>query len=109
MNKKLTYVVAGLLVAVPVALFAWGGECYGGWFGGPHMGQFYGGGLFMWITTILVIALLAFFGVRYFQKKNFDPAGKESPLDIAKSRYARGEITKEQFEALKKDLANAGG
>ncbi len=28
-----------------------------------------------------------------------------SPIEIAKSRYARGEITKEQFEQLKKDLS----
>ncbi len=94
-----------MLVAVPVSLFAWGGECYGGWFGGPHMGLFYGGGLFMWITTIAVIALLAFFGFRYFQTRDSGQARGESPLDIAKSRYARGEITREQFEALKKDLA----
>jgi putative membrane protein len=28
-----------------------------------------------------------------------------SPLEIARQRYAKGEITKEQFEQLKKDLS----
>ncbi|MBI3952895.1 MAG: SHOCT domain-containing protein [Chloroflexi bacterium] len=29
---------------------------------------------------------------------------ERSPLEIAQARYARGEITKEQFEALRRDL-----
>ncbi len=33
------------------------------------------------------------------------PASNSTPLDIAKARYARGEIGKEEFEALKRDLA----
>jgi putative membrane protein len=29
----------------------------------------------------------------------------ESPLEITRRRYARGEITKEQFELLRRDLS----
>jgi len=31
-------------------------------------------------------------------------ADKQDPLNIAKERYARGEITKEQYDQIKKDL-----
>ncbi len=31
--------------------------------------------------------------------------GGSSALDIAKQRYARGEITKDQFEQIKKDIS----
>ena len=32
------------------------------------------------------------------------PAQGESPLDILEKRYSRGEITKEQFQEIKRDL-----
>ncbi len=31
-------------------------------------------------------------------------ASRETPLDILKARYARGELTQEQFEQMKRDL-----
>jgi putative membrane protein len=35
---------------------------------------------------------------------NWGHGYRRDPMDIAKERYARGEITKEQFEDMKKNL-----
>ncbi|AKG52980.1 hypothetical protein DGWBC_0293 [Dehalogenimonas sp. WBC-2] len=67
----------------------------------------FGGGLFMFILWIAVIALIVW-GVVTLTKRGDTGVGTTSsrrdPLDIAKERYARGEITKDQFDAIKKDL-----
>lgn len=33
------------------------------------------------------------------------PSSNQTPLDILKLRYAKGEITQEQFEQMKRDLS----
>jgi putative membrane protein len=35
----------------------------------------------------------------------FGPRSSETPLEILKRRYASGEITKEQYEAIKRDVS----
>ncbi len=57
--------------------------------------------LAFWALIIGGVTLLAVYFVR---NAKFPSASNESPLDILKARYARGEITKEQFDAIKGDL-----
>jgi len=71
---------------------------------GPMMHFGYGG---MFMGMILLIVLVAA-AVWWFTKgagaKGHGRLPGETPLDILKRRYAAGELTKEQFDAMKKDL-----
>ena len=51
--------------------------------------------------------LVAFFDklmIEWRKRMNRSRETRESPLEIIKRRYAKGEITKKQFEEMKKDL-----
>ncbi len=61
------------------------------------------GWLFMIIFWILVILGVAFI-VQLVMRGGKGGGQGETPLDIVKKRYAKGEITKEEFERLKDDL-----
>jgi putative membrane protein len=64
-------------------------------------------GGFMWIFWIIVIIGLVFLIKGIVQQGNpKESKSGETPLDILKKRYARGEINKEEFEQRKKDLSD---
>jgi len=66
-------------------------------------GHFFGGG-FMWLFWILLIIAIVFI----FQNvaKGNSSSANESPLEILKKRYARGEIDEEEYERRRNELEN---
>ncbi|OAT81066.1 SHOCT domain-containing protein [Desulfotomaculum copahuensis] len=74
----------------------------GNWPGGP------GWGLSMLLYMIIPVAVLVgliFLAFYLWDRRNKIVLGAGSePLDIVKQRYARGEITGEEFQRLKDEL-----
>jgi putative membrane protein len=62
--------------------------------GGPFMG-------IMWIVILVLIGVGIYI---IFKNKDLASDAGETPLDILKKRYAKGEITKEEYEQMKEDL-----
>jgi len=100
--KKL---ISKFLMLVPLLFFACSQGPYngpmGGW--GHMMGYGYGGG-FMWIIFLIVIGILIYFLIQASKSKGSSDSTTETPLDILKKRYAKGEITKEEFDKMKADI-----
>ncbi len=110
-----------LLKAVPVfivlisfltAFPAWAQGGYGGWHNGPGMmwgaGSGWFGGISMfifWGLIIFVIILAARWLTRSTGDRRDSPVPESArPLEILKERYARGEITREEYQNMRKDL-----
>jgi putative membrane protein len=104
--KKLL-LLGGIFFAWPAIAFAnsdgWGHM--GNW---GHMMNFWWGGAFMWIVFLIVIVVVVYFVLQSTRARSYDSSLRETPretsIDIVKRRYARGEISKEEFEQMKKDL-----
>ena len=77
----------------------WGYHYMNGFWGGDLMMS-----LFWWILIIcIIVSLLS----KKSCKSCKNPSGedkKEAPVDILKRRYASGEIKREEFLQMKKDL-----
>lgn len=78
------------------------------------MGPEYFWGTNMWMFPLIGIIIILFIIFILFGKNRFEtPYQKENdtidentqhPLDILKRRYAKGEITKDEFKDIKKDI-----
>jgi putative membrane protein len=56
------------------------------------------------LIFFFIVAVLAAVKWLWGQKPPMILRGEEGALDILKKRYARGEITKEEFEKIKRDI-----
>jgi len=65
------------------------------------------GGICMLLFWGAIIALVVWGINRLTERRGSGSSTGErrDPLDIAKERYARGEISREEFEQIKKDLS----
>ncbi len=105
MRREITILGSGLLALMSAP------GCYyrpmdGGMGVGGHMMGYEGyGGMFMWILIIVIAVGIVFFVLDRSKKTGSGPgATSDSPMDILKARYARGEIDQEEFERMKKEL-----
>jgi putative membrane protein len=73
----------------------WGNGAIGGW------GIF---GMVMMVVFWIAIIALVVWGIKRFTQETTTSTSKGA-LDIAKERYARGEISKEEYEQIKLDLS----
>ncbi len=78
-------------------------------------GEFWSSGMWLFPMVMMIIMLIVI--SRIFGSRGFGPpwghdvgrnkgegTNSESPLDLVKKRYAKGEISREEFEEMKKDL-----
>jgi putative membrane protein len=82
-------------------------------FRGGHMmwnngyGMGYGGGWILGILAFIVIVVLTglviYFALRNNRKTD---SNTDKPVDILKTRFAKGEISKDEFDKIKKELEN---
>lgn len=117
MNRsiKTALIIAGVALALLVGVpWLWGGLGGGqgaGWgmMGPGMMGGFgwgWSGPIFMLVFWGLIIWGVAAVAGGIGQPSSGNSSGRpDSPLEVLKKRYARGEISKEEYEEMRKALA----
>jgi putative membrane protein len=77
-------------------------------------GYGYGMHALPWLSWVAPVAMIVFwaavvtgiiFLIRYLVLQSRSPLHESTALSILKERYAKGDITKEEFEQKRKDLA----
>jgi putative membrane protein len=109
MKKIYLLIVLALLPLISMCSGPYGHmmDGYDGYGMGPGMMGGYGygyGGMFMWILFLILLGVVIYFIIQNTRSKNLEGQSRETPIDILKKRYAKGEITKEDFDRMKNEL-----
>ncbi len=76
------------------------------------MGGFFGGWGFIWVILVFVFIIAIIIGIILLvvwlvKRANYpgENLNKGNALEILKQRYAKGEIAREEYENIKKDIS----
>jgi putative membrane protein len=97
--------VAGVLSGVGAPMTAWAQERPYEYWGMHYMWGPWGIGMMLMMLVfwgLVIVALVL--GVRWLISQGKEPRS-DSALEALRQRYAKGEISNEKFEAMKRDLA----
>ena len=78
-----------------------------GWHNG--WGMMMGGGWFMWLSILILVGAVVWAFVYMSNSRGGSDGGPytehRTALDVLQERYARGEITREEYEQMRRDLS----
>jgi putative membrane protein len=62
---------------------------------------------FLWLVPLIFVGLLVAYLLGRRPEAGLQPPGRQdqSSLEILKDRYARGEISREEYQEMRRDLA----
>jgi putative membrane protein len=103
MNKVIVGIMSLLIITSSRVFAHEDGDDHhmGDWDG--HMTDFGPVSIFMWTMMSLWIVLIVV-GIYYFATSSKRKSNEKNPLKILKKRYAKGKITRDEFERMKQDL-----
>ncbi|HUU56987.1 MAG TPA: SHOCT domain-containing protein [bacterium] len=98
---------ASWIIVIGLLLLGYGAFAHGDYDG--HMGGWpmMGGGMWcfiFWVVVAIAVLILIVLAVRYLTARGTAGKAEKSSLEILKERYAKGEISKAEFEEMKRDL-----